>query len=199
MTLLLDVTIARIVAWFTAFVALTTGLVLHAFGRSQSLLFCFLWTFRFGTWLAFCGVDLHLLQTVVVISLSRNVPLDLRVSPALEETTLLLHLSFVDAFVDLHCKIVHPFRRRRSISTSDLVFDLILQSSTELCRDGFVVPAGLDYQSLELGLVLRHWSALLNGLECAFRLHLFVAVSKRGMRFIKECSWSSHDDFGRPL
>ena len=69
---------------------------------------------------------MHLLQTVVVVSLGRDVPLDLRVSPTLEETTLLFYLSFVDAFVDLHRKIVHPFRRRRSISTSDLVFNLIL-------------------------------------------------------------------------
>ena len=85
-----------------------------------------------GTWLAFGGVDLHLLQTVVVVFLGRNVPLDLRVWSAVEETTFLFHLSFVDTFVDLHREIVHILRRSGSISTSNLVLDLILQSSIEL-------------------------------------------------------------------
>ena len=79
-----------------------------------------------GTWLAFGGVDLHLLQTVVVVFLGRNVPLDLRVWSAVEETTFLFHLSFVDTFVDLYREIVHIFRRSRSISISNLVFNLIL-------------------------------------------------------------------------
>lgn len=146
-----------------------------------------------GTWLAFGGVDLHLLQTVVVVFLGRNVPLDLRVWSAVEETTFLFHLSFVDTFVDLHREIVHILRRSGSISTSNLVLDLILQSSIELCRDGFVVPAGLNYQSLELGLVFRYRSALLDGLESPFGFHLFVAIAERCLQFLKQLVLGGED------
>ena len=98
-----------------------------------------------GTWLAFGGVDLHLLQTVVVVFLGRNVPLDLRVWSAVEETTFLFHLSFVDTFVDLHREIVHSFQRSRAFPASDLIFNLLLQSLIELCHNRFVVLAGLNY------------------------------------------------------
>ena len=144
MTLLPGVTVAFVVAFLAAAVALNTGLVVRPFVRLRSW-WSFLRTSLVGTWLAFGGVDLHLLQTVVIVSPGRDVPLDLGVWPALVETTLLFHLSFIDAFVDLHREIVHPFRRGGSFPTSDLVFDLLLQSSIELCRDGLVVPAGLDY------------------------------------------------------
>jgi hypothetical protein len=187
MTLLPCLTVTCVVAWSAVFVALALGLVVCPSGRLRSLVLSFLRTFVVRTWLALRSVDLHLLQTVVVVFPGRNVPLDLSVRSALVDS-FLLHLSFVETFVDLHREIVHSFRRGRAFPASDLIFDLLLQSSIELCRDRFVVPASLNYQSLELGLVLSHRSALLDGLESAFRFHLFVAVSKRGLHFIKECS-----------
>jgi len=195
MTLLPGVAFPRVVAFLAAYVALNTGLVFRPFVRLRSFLLSFLWTFVVGTWLALGDIDLHLLQAVVVVSLGRDVPLDLRVWPALVDSSF-LHLSFVDPFIDLHREIVHPFWRSRALPTNDLVFDLLFQSSIELCRDGFVVPAGLGYQSLELGLVLRHWSVLLDGLESAFCFHLSVSISERGLHFTEECRWPSQDDFG---
>jgi hypothetical protein len=59
------------------------------------------------TWLALRSVDLHLLQTVVVVLLGRNVPLDFRVRLALEVSTLLFHLHFENAGVDLDRQIGH--------------------------------------------------------------------------------------------
>jgi len=192
MTLLSDGAVTFVVAFLAAAVALNTGLIVCPFVRLGSW-WSFSWTLVVGTWLAFRGVDLHLLQTVVVVFPGRNIPLDLGVRSALIDS-FLLHLSFVEAFVDLHREIVHSFRRGRAFPASDFILNLLLQSSIELRRDRFVVPAGLDYQGLELGFVLRYWSALLDGLESAFRFHLFVAVSKRGLQFIKECRWSSHDN-----
>jgi hypothetical protein len=78
-----------------------------------------------GTWLALFSIDLHLLQTVVVISLGRNVPLDLSVRSALVDS-FLLYLSFVETFVDLHYKIVHSFQRGGAFPVSNLVFNLLL-------------------------------------------------------------------------
>ena len=125
MTLLPGVTVAFVVAFLAAAVALNTRLVVRPFVRLRSW-WSFLGTFVVRTWLAFGSVDLHLLQAVVVISPGRDVPLDLGVWPALVETTLLFYLSFIDAFVDLHREIVYPSRRGRSFPTSDLVFDLLL-------------------------------------------------------------------------
>jgi hypothetical protein len=59
------------------------------------------------TWLALRSVDLHLLQTVVVVLLGRNVPLDFGVRLALEVSTLLFHLHFENAGVDLDRQIGH--------------------------------------------------------------------------------------------
>jgi hypothetical protein len=143
MTLLLGVAVACVVAFLAAFVALNTRLVFSPFVRLQSW-WSFLRTLVVGTWLALRGVDLHLLQTVVVVSPGRNVLLDLSIRSALVDS-FLLHLSFVETFVDLHCEIVHSFRRGRAFPTSDLVFDLLLQSSIELRCNRFVVLAGLDY------------------------------------------------------
>jgi hypothetical protein len=118
--------------------------------------------------------------------------LDLAVLSALVDS-LLLHLSFVGTFIDLHRKIVHFFRRSRTIPANDLVFDLLLQSSIELRRDSFVVLAGLDYQSLELGLVFRYRSALLDRLESPLSFHLFVAIAERCLHFLKQFVLSSED------
>jgi hypothetical protein len=57
------------------------------------------------TWLALRSVDLHLLQTVVVVLLGRNVPLDFGVRLALEVSTLLFYLHFENAGVDLDRQI----------------------------------------------------------------------------------------------
>jgi hypothetical protein len=89
MTLLPGITIARVIAVLAAFVALNIRLVVCPFVRLRSLLLSFSRTLSIGTWLAFRSVELHLLQPVVVVSLGRNVPLDLRVRLTLEVTTLL--------------------------------------------------------------------------------------------------------------
>jgi hypothetical protein len=70
--------------------------------------------------------------------------LDLSVRSALVDS-FLFYLSFVETFVDLHREIVHSFRRDRAFPASDLIFNLLLQSSIELCRNRFVVPASLNY------------------------------------------------------
>jgi hypothetical protein len=106
MTLLSDGAVTFVVAFLATAVALNIGLVVCPSVRLWSW-WSFSRTLVFGTWLALRSVDLHLLQTVVVVSLGRNVPLDLAVRSALVETSFLLHLSFVDAFVDLHREIVH--------------------------------------------------------------------------------------------
>ena len=89
MTLLPGVAFACVVAFLAAFVALNTGLVFCPFVRLRSLLLSFPWTFVVRTWLALRGIDLHLLQAVVVVLPSRNVPLDFSVRPSLEVVTLL--------------------------------------------------------------------------------------------------------------
>jgi hypothetical protein len=110
-----------------------------------------------------------------------------------EETTFLLYLSFVDTFIDLYRKIVYILRRSRSISASNLVFNLILKSSIELCRNSLVVLASLNYQSLKLGLVFRYWSTLLDRLESSFGFYLFVAIAERCLHFLKQLVLSSED------
>jgi hypothetical protein len=60
-----------------------------------------------GTRFALCGIDLHLLQAVVVVLLSRNVPLDLSVRLSLEVTTLLFYLHFENAGINLDREIRH--------------------------------------------------------------------------------------------
>jgi hypothetical protein len=74
MTLLPGVAISRVVAFLAAFVALNTGLIFSPFVRLRSLVLSFLGTFVVGTWLALRGVELHLLQPVVVVVPLGNVP-----------------------------------------------------------------------------------------------------------------------------
>jgi hypothetical protein len=134
------------------------------------------------------------LQSVVVVVLGRDVPLDLGVSPALVNT-FLFHLSFVDALIDLKRHLVHFLECRRAVFASrDLILDHVLQSSIEVRGDSMVVPVGLDYQCLEFGLVLRYRSALLDALEGALSLHLLASITKCGLQFTKECSGSSQDN-----
>jgi hypothetical protein len=184
------------VAFLATAVALDVGLVGSPFRlRLRSFVRVILRTFV-GTWFAFGGVELHLLQSVVVVVPGRDVPLDLGVSPALVNT-FLFHLSFVDAFVDLERNLVHFLEcRGATVAPGDLILDHILQSSIEVRGDGIVVPAGFDYQRLELSLVLRYRSALLDALEGAFRLHLLASVTKCGLQFTEECSRSSHNNPG---
>ena len=90
MTLLPGVAVARIVAFLAAFVALNIGLVARPFVRMRSLLSSFLRTLVVRTWLAFRGVELHLLQSVVVVVLVGDVPFGFPVSPFLGVTAFLL-------------------------------------------------------------------------------------------------------------
>jgi hypothetical protein len=133
-TLLPGIAFAFIVAFLATAVALDVGLVGSPFRlRLRSFVRVVLRTFVVvGTWFAFGGIELHLLQSVIVVVLGRDIPLDLSVSPALVNT-FLFHLSFVDAFVDFHSDVVHlTCRSRASFATRDLVFDHILQSSIEV-------------------------------------------------------------------
>jgi hypothetical protein len=89
MTLHTGLAFAFVVAFLAVAVALNTRLVVCPFVRLQSLMLSFPWTFVVGTWLALCGVELHLLQPVVVVLLSRNVALRLGIWLPLEVSTLL--------------------------------------------------------------------------------------------------------------
>jgi hypothetical protein len=136
------------------------------------------------------------LQSVVVVVLGRDVPLDLGVSPALVNT-FLFHLSFVDALIDLERHLVHFLECRRAVlAPCDLILNHVLQTSIEVRGDGMVVPVGLDYQCLEFGLVLRYRSALLDALEGALCLYLLASITECGLQFTEECSGSSHNNLG---
>jgi hypothetical protein len=86
-TLLSDGAVTSVVAFLATAVALNIGLVVYPSVRLWSW-WSFPRTLVVGTWLALRGVDLHLLQTVVVVLLGRNVLLDLVVRLALGITTL---------------------------------------------------------------------------------------------------------------
>lgn len=89
-------------AFFAIAVVLNAGLIGYPFRfRLGSFIILSLsWTFIIRTGLTLGRIDLHLLQTVVVISLGRNVPLDLSIRLTLEVATFLFYLSFVEALVD---------------------------------------------------------------------------------------------------
>ena len=89
MTLLPGVVVARVMAFLAAFVVLNTGLVFSPFVRLRSW-WSFLGTLVVRTWLALRGVELHLLQSVVVVVLVGNVPFGFPVSPFLGVTAFLL-------------------------------------------------------------------------------------------------------------
>jgi hypothetical protein len=126
MTLLPGVAVAHVVAFLTTFVALNIGLVVCPFVRIWSC-WSFLRTFVVGTWLALRGVKLHLLQPVVVVLLGWNIPLDFRVRLTLEVSTLLLHLHFEDAGVDLDRQIGHLLQGRGAfVPHCDFFPDLVL-------------------------------------------------------------------------
>jgi hypothetical protein len=115
------------------------------------LLLSFSRTLVVGTWLALRSVELHLLQSVVVISPGRNVPLDLRVRLTLEVTTLLFQLHFEDASVNLDREVCHALQSRRAlVMHGDLRPDLVLQSSIELRGQRIVVPTDLGCEDREL-------------------------------------------------
>jgi hypothetical protein len=103
-TLLPGVTFAFVMAFLATAVVLNVGLIGRPFVRLGSFIG---WSFLrtsvvAGTWLAFGGIDLHLLQTVVVILPGGNVPLDLYVRPALVEVSFLFYLSFEESLIDLY-------------------------------------------------------------------------------------------------
>jgi hypothetical protein len=91
------------------------------------------------------SIELHLLQSVIVIVPGRDVLLDLGVSPALVNT-FLFYLSFVDAFVNLERNLVYFLEcRRATVAPSDFILDHILQSSIEVRYNSMVVLVGLDH------------------------------------------------------
>jgi hypothetical protein len=92
MTLLPCLVVTCVVAWFAAFVALALRLVVCPSGRLRSLVLSFLRTLMVRTWLALRGVELHLLQSVVVVVPVGNVPFGFPVSPFLGVTAFLFQL-----------------------------------------------------------------------------------------------------------
>jgi hypothetical protein len=109
MTLLPDIAFAFVVAFLATAVALDAGLVGRPFRlRLRSFVRLVLRTVVVvRTRFALRGIDLHFLQAVVVVLPSRNVPLDLSVRLPLEVTSLLLHLHFENAGVNLDSEIRH--------------------------------------------------------------------------------------------
>jgi hypothetical protein len=107
-----------------------------------------------GTWLAIRSVDLHFLQTVVVVLPGRNVPLDFGVQLALEVSALLFHLHFENAGVDLDRQIGHLLQGRGAfVPHRDFFPDLVLQSSVELGGQSIVVPTDFGCENRELRAV----------------------------------------------
>jgi hypothetical protein len=106
-TLLPGVTFALIVAFLTIAVVLDARLVGSPFRlRLRSFVRVVLRTLIVvGTGFALSGIDLYLLQAVIVVLPSRNVPLDLSVRLSLEVTSLLLYLYFENAGVNLDREI----------------------------------------------------------------------------------------------
>jgi hypothetical protein len=135
-----------IMAFLAIAVALDIGLIGSPFRlRLWSFVRVVLRTFVVRTWLAFSSIELHLLQSVVVIVLGRDVLLDLCVSPTLVYT-LLFHLSFIDTLVDLKRNFVHFLEcRRTTIAPSDLILNHVLQSSIEVRGDGMIILISLNY------------------------------------------------------
>jgi hypothetical protein len=115
-TLLPGVTFALVVAFLAIAVALDARLVGSPFRlRLRSFVRVVLRTLIVvGTGFALSGIDLYLLQAVIVVLLSRNVPLDLSVRLSLEVTSLLLYLYFENAGVNLDREISHASQGRWS-------------------------------------------------------------------------------------
>jgi hypothetical protein len=108
--LLLGIIFALIVAFLATAVVLDVRLVGRLFRlRLESFILSFTQTFVVRTYLASYSVDLYLLQTVVVVLLGRNVPLDLSVRLALEVTTLLFYLYFENTRVNLNSEVGYIF------------------------------------------------------------------------------------------
>lgn len=70
---------------------------------------------------------------------------------------------------------------------------MILQTSVEVCRDRLIIPTGLNYQRLEIGLIFRDWSPLLDSLECPLGLHLLVSSSKQRLHFLEQFLLGGHN------
>jgi hypothetical protein len=113
-TLLPGVAFALIVAFLAIAVALDARLVSSPFRlRLRSFVRVVLRTLVVvGTGFALSGIDLHLLQAVIVVLPSRNVPLDLSVRLSLEVTSLLLYLHFENTGVNLDREISHTSQGR---------------------------------------------------------------------------------------
>ena len=199
MTLLPGVAFVFVVAFLATTVALYAGLVgspfrfrLWAFVMSLSRTFV-------GTGLALGGVDLHFLQAIIVVVPGGDFPWSLSVGPSLVNS-FLFYLSFIEALINLERHFVHfSGRGRSSLTSGDFILDHILQSSVEMRSNGMVILASLDDSRLECSLVLGYRPLLDHGLQHSFCFHLFVAVAKRGMQLVKECSLPCHDCLSRGL
>jgi hypothetical protein len=121
-----------------------------------------------GTWFTFGGIELHSLQSVVVVFPYWNIAFCLAISVRRERLSFLFQLSFIDPSIDRDSKFVHLLEFRRAILPGDLIFDIVFQSSIELRGKGFVVPLDLGGQNLEFCFVFRRRGALTKGLYVAF-------------------------------
>ena len=123
-------------------------------------------------------IDLHLLQTIVVVPLFQDVSLRLRISQSGAVVPFLLELSFLDSSVDTDSYVAYFSKCLRTIGAYDLILNIVFQSLVELSSEGFVVLLKLRSQDLELCFILSSRGALLNPLDSPLYFELFVTVSE---------------------
>jgi hypothetical protein len=116
-----------VVAFLVTTVALDIGLIGRPFRLRLFLVLSVLRTLIIvRTGFALSGIELHFLQSVVIVVLGRNIPLDLYVSPALVNT-FLFYLSFIDTLVDLERNFVYFLEyRRATVAPGDLILNHVL-------------------------------------------------------------------------
>jgi hypothetical protein len=105
-TLLPGVTFVLIVAFLTIAVVLDARLIGYPFRLRLGSFILFL---IIRTRLTISYIDLYSLQSIVVVFLSRDILLDLRIRSALVDS-FLLYLSFIDTFVDLYRDLIYLTR-----------------------------------------------------------------------------------------
>jgi hypothetical protein len=107
--LLPGVTFAFVVAFLVITVALDVRLISRPFRLRLFLILSFLRTLVIivRTGFALSSIELHLLQSVVIVILGRDIPLNLSISLTLEVITLLFHLYLENAGVNLDSEICY--------------------------------------------------------------------------------------------
>jgi hypothetical protein len=108
MTLLPGVVFAFVVAFLVTTVALDVRLIGRPFRLRLFLVLSVLRTLIVvRTGFALSGIELHLLQSIVIVVPGRDIPLNLSVSLTLEVITLLFHLHLENTGVNLDGEICY--------------------------------------------------------------------------------------------